>query len=505
MLTLLTTLCHGAGQKPKDHSSAEVVVPVPMSDPVPATGLHAIETSPEQGVAVRFTVRTDVTVGRRLPEKAQDSGDTGDCGDSGFGAPSGSLRSEWMKVLRKEEDGNDGKARLDKRPHKSRELREGGKEGSSGLPTCGIEACGPVHFFSYGPEGVAAPHRLNVVQSDFTQHNMLAAAVRMAFYEHYPLRLSPDVIWLTIVQGLAAHVRQDPETHRKSFEIQFEGKQQLAVLRPDFVKGSARNDWTTVFPEFTEQIGSFIGEKFLATMRSDFSTTDSVTKICSEIAIMDSVQSYFEYVMCCGCGIPWIELAGTEEDWLSVRGKAEVLLKRFAGLEAWLDELLPLLDQFCSATKGQPDLVFWNSVCNMYGASGSWNGFATGWLQILFPYLEGGRPNRSIGAWRTNYEQGLAAKGHGLDDMGKLNANTDEAKSWRGGFRGPSPTAGCAVKWTHFPTSLSQAPVLYKDFQTKKNFRMSFNSGIVAVVQHPTLALEPVCSWAVLDHGQVAA
>ena len=49
------------------------------------------------------------------------------------------------------------------------------------------------------------------------KHNMLAQAVHTAFYEHLPLRLSPDAIWITIAQGLALHINQDPEHHRSTF------------------------------------------------------------------------------------------------------------------------------------------------------------------------------------------------------------------------------------------------------------------------------------------------
>eukprot|EP01052_Picozoa_sp_SAG31_P041062 SAG31_NODE_6120_length_2160_cov_4.003396_1_plen_50_part_10 len=39
----------------------------------------------------------------------------------------------------------------------------------------------------------------------FTRQNLLAKSVHAAFYGHHPLVLSPDVIWLTIAQGLANH------------------------------------------------------------------------------------------------------------------------------------------------------------------------------------------------------------------------------------------------------------------------------------------------------------
>ena len=34
------------------------------------------------------------------------------------------------------------------------------------------------------------------------------------------------------------------------------------------------------------------------------------------------MKSFFEYKLFEGCGIPWIELRGTVEDWASVREKA---------------------------------------------------------------------------------------------------------------------------------------------------------------------------------------
>src|SRR5262245_54738882 len=37
-------------------------------------------------------------------------------------------------------------------------------------------------------------------------HPLIAAAV-LAFKQHYPLVLSPDMIWLTILQGVAQHVQ----------------------------------------------------------------------------------------------------------------------------------------------------------------------------------------------------------------------------------------------------------------------------------------------------------
>ena len=44
--------------------------------------------------------------------------------------------------------------------------------------------------------------------------NPLVGAIHLAFSRHLPLTLSPDAIWLTIVQGFTHHVNQFPEALR---------------------------------------------------------------------------------------------------------------------------------------------------------------------------------------------------------------------------------------------------------------------------------------------------
>lgn len=69
----------------------------------------------------------------------------------------------------------------------------------------------------------------------FDKNNMLARAVHSAFYDHFPLRLSPDAIWITIAQGFANHVSENAEALRSKF-VQFKGQEVITVGRPDFVK-----------------------------------------------------------------------------------------------------------------------------------------------------------------------------------------------------------------------------------------------------------------------------
>ena len=65
----------------------------------------------------------------------------------------------------------------------------------------------------------------------------VVAAVHRAFMDHRPLCLSPDTIWLMIIQGVANHINAHAEELRPRI-VSHQGKVTIQVRRDDFVKGS---------------------------------------------------------------------------------------------------------------------------------------------------------------------------------------------------------------------------------------------------------------------------
>jgi len=311
------------------------------------------------------------------------------------------------------------------------------------------------------------------------------------------LILSPDIIWLTIAQGFANHVAQDPEVWRNRF-VDFKGKETITISRPGFVKGSPRNDWTTVFPEFAQKIGGYIGKDAVDMVTCNFSTSSPTDCIVSQITLMDTVQHYFEYVMRCGCGIPSIGLRGTVEDWKSVRTKAEKLA-RF-GLRWWMKELLPALDQFVNAAEGKQDTKFWRAICNFRGGSGMNGDPITGWLQVFFPYLNASGPmgGYGFGGKEETKDRKLTANKDGIGQYWKSYKSGVTAATYeRGGIRDTG--CGWGIKLENIPPSLSSAPFKYVDLLANQTYNMAFKGGIVSLVQHSeSLALEPITGWAVI-------
>jgi hypothetical protein len=210
----------------------------------------------------------------------------------------------------------------------------------------------------------------------------LLAAVYTAFSEHRPLVLSPDMIWITIMQGVAQHMTIHAEHLRERF-VRHKGRLALTVDISHFLKGSPENPWEEAFAGWSGKIREHIGEELHEALVGGFSTTGPVEKTVNEIVLMDIFERYFHYVAVGICGIPEITLEGTVEDWTRLRERVEVL-KRF-DMEWWLDHLRGICDEFVRAARGQIHLEHWQGICKLRKAYGG--DIINGWIAKLFPYL----------------------------------------------------------------------------------------------------------------------
>jgi hypothetical protein len=307
-------------------------------------------------------------------------------------------------------------------------------------------------------------------------HSLIGAA-HLAYQHHYPLVLSPDVIWLTIAQGLANHINNHAEELRPRF-VPGQGKAVIQVRRDDFVKGSPENPWAEVWPEFSKQIKQVIGPESHAWILSDFSTTGPTERAASEVVLMDCVQSYFSYECMTLCGIPAVTLEGTAEDWESVHRRAEGL--QVYGLRWWTDDLLRITSEFVAAATGDADGAFWRAMYKQQDDSGG--PYTTGWLVRLLPYLK----HREYKYAREGDFQSGYATPWKTDRRNFLLGRPLVAK--------PEPFEG--VTDPHLPSSASQVPFLWR--YLGQDFEYQFVAGILAIEQDKaSRALRPRIGWAV--------
>jgi hypothetical protein len=337
-----------------------------------------------------------------------------------------------------------------------------------GDPLAGIDHREVLSSALRGPlEAVWTPSARLVI---CTEDHALLTAVRKAFYQHYPLRLTPDAVWLTLARGFALHVNLHAEEFRHRF-VPHPGQEKLVVERRDFLPGRP-NPWPEVFAAFSDQIAERVG-KLRDFVLCDFSTTGPTERAASELMVMDTFQAYFEYELLAGCGIPAVTLAGTVADWKSVRDRA-ALFGEF-GLEKWCRALDPVLEQFVAAAEGRADATFWQSFFRYHSGSGP--SVMTGWVTTFFPYLK-------------ELEGGLYPSPYYEDWERRL--RIDDKQHWRARWDDPQGVGMHAV-----PPCLTGVPLTVIWGSDKQELRLV--GGLMGVSQRPDdLTLQPECGWAIV-------
>lgn len=236
----------------------------------------------------------------------------------------------------------------------------------------------------------------------FGSHSFISG-MREAYWHHRPITLSPDMIWVLIAQGFSHHVNANAEALRDRM-IDFEGKKELTcICDVEFIE---QIDWEKTVDSFSIKIAENTKGDIAEIIKADFSTTTQVERIASEITLMSAVKDYFVFTAAMiGCGIPYVVLEGTPDDWQRVYDKAMQL--RDYDLEWWIDELEPVLRQIVASSKGETNKRFWRNMFrihtkDVYGSPECLNG----WMAKFYPY--------------NRYEERLPMDTLYLDDIDRL-------------------------------------------------------------------------------------
>ena len=182
-----------------------------------------------------------------------------------------------------------------------------------------------------------------------------------AHTNHYPIRIKPDDIWLLIVQSFSNHVNQNSEELRNMF-VNFSGKKELIVNYPIFTINEVDNKILENFSEqINEQMKQYLGENILNTLTPNFSTTTYDYSIVCKISIMGAFKKYFDYTMfLCGCGVPYLILEGTAEDYQKIISKAKELSKY--KFEWYINKIIPHIEKMVEAKQGKIDVDYFKNM-----------------------------------------------------------------------------------------------------------------------------------------------
>ncbi len=334
--------------------------------------------------------------------------------------------------------------------------------------------------------------------------------VHLAYSQHRPLVLSPDMVWLAIVQGFARHVNENSDALRAKL-VQHQGKKRLNVDMTGKVQlGNDNSDWEWVFQQFQDSIASNTSPEMAELIAGRFSGTNSDAAVAFDIALMDAMKTYFDYWGHVLCGIPEITLEGSPEDWIQIEQRAARL--RQYDLDWWLNDLKPILAEFTQTSRGKPNPEFWKSIVNdMEEPICGGDTYITGWVIRLFPYIKRDETyirNPILGLKRQDIyksltkkalKQRLAADRENMDKEGYVPAqlySMCEGNKYRSvEYIGPK------VSTDEVPSGISTAILHVND--NGVYHKMELKSGFVGIRQEENnKALRPVIGWAIIETGE---
>ncbi|TCI92740.1 DUF4419 domain-containing protein [Tenacibaculum sp. M341] len=324
-----------------------------------------------------------------------------------------------------------------------------------------------------GKDPFLIPSETRKLQLTSSSNNCLIESVQVAYDNHYPLVLSPDVLWLAIAQGFSIHINENyKQLESKIFKADkpSEIKCKVNELSDD------ASQWGTLVAKLANQTKKYTNQDFYDTYVPEFSTTTPVITATYQITLLESFKQAFQYIGESGCGIPYVTLKGNTKDWLLL--KANIQKLKGYGLDDWIDSLLSVLDELVASSKGNVNKKFWSQI---YKTASEYGGFyISGWIVKFFPYLK--VQGESTGKYNE--------ENHGMEVKEKYIKNPY--------YKG-SDYLMSTLATDVFPSGVAQIDILWNNLRTGEKRPMEVYAGFMGMLQHKDRSIEPYISYAIAD------
>jgi hypothetical protein len=306
------------------------------------------------------------------------------------------------------------------------------------------------------PVEACSTYTTNLVR-DVTVNPLLAAA-KLAFDQHRPLCLSPDMIWLTVLQGVAEHLYAKSITLMVDNSASAIKRHSLNVSTETLPIGSPESDWAVIIADAANQARQIIDSELAELFSVTFSTTTSLERSAFDLTLLAGLDRYLTMFDALAiCGFPSITLEGTVDDWKQLQ--AAVALTQQCCMPAWTQSLRKIASHFVSAAEGKPSLGYWeqmvyrkrDGICHA-------SDIISGWIGDLFPY----------GARFGSVSQKRQLRGQDQTDI------------------------------VDFPNGLGRVSML-----TQRSSRIDIHAGLIGVEQLEDLTLRPKIGWTVQRQSTV--
>jgi hypothetical protein len=140
--------------------------------------------------------------------------------------------------------------------------------------------------------------------------------------------------------------------------VNFEGVKSLSVIKVGSINDIYKYE-DQIIDELTKKISENVGDELVNVLTPNFSTSTKNSVISGKVSIMSSFKKYFRYRgSMLVCGIPYILLEGTLEDWEKILEKLKFLSKYDFPNEKMKKDL----EEIINTKKGKINLDFWRKI-----------------------------------------------------------------------------------------------------------------------------------------------
>jgi hypothetical protein len=139
--------------------------------------------------------------------------------------------------------------------------------------------------------------------------------------------------------------------------VNFSGKKNLSVKIGSY--NDVNKNPKDIIKDFCEQISENIGKELIDILTPNFSTSNENSIIAGKVSIMSAFNNFFDYeVMMISCGIPYIILEGSLNDWENILNKLKFLSK----YDFYIKNMEKDIIEIINTKKGKIDLEFWSKI-----------------------------------------------------------------------------------------------------------------------------------------------
>ena len=226
---------------------------------------------------------------------------------------------------------------------------------------------------------------------NFDNHKVLLGYLN-AYFDHCPILLNPNIIWQLILNSFSEYINKYHEDLREKL-VNFSGKRK--IITHQLAKNFSEIKEEEIIEYICIKLSENIKDDMINIMTPNFSTSTKKTIIAGKVSILSTFRQYFNYKReIITCGIPYINLEGSLEDWEKILDKLKCLSKynfNTSKMEKDIEEII-------NSKKGNINKDFWRNIImetenenektiycsNLKEKSKS----IYGWICDFYPYME---------------------------------------------------------------------------------------------------------------------